>query len=226
MSERIQALGTAEQPPGVRGAAHAELTAAALAGVFRLQFREHDGRAQYPPREVAAGVLRGGLEWRDADPAGRVLATTDVHVSFSPYFAARAPWPVALVASAEGPSIIAHALDDLVAGDAVRLSLRLDAAGRGVVCAEAAEARVGDAASEGRAAFLRGAEGHPLRLVGDGPDAPALVRAALDAGAAHVLAPLEQVERLREAGIDDGRLVVADGLAGDAEAWPLRVDRA
>lgn len=203
-------------PPSWRTATHVQLTAAALEGAFRLQQADASGSFVYPPREATPGTLDPELTWVDADRGGRVLATTRIHVPSSPYFQQHTPWPIVLVLSQAGPSIIAHALADFSPGDAVRLALGLDRAGRVVVVASAHDGPEGALRDE----FLFSAADAQLDVRGGGSHAPALVKAALDAGAARVWVDAETAEVLGD--VVDERIV--QGANAPADAWPLRTD--
>lgn len=223
-------------PPYGRDATSLELTVCALEGAFRLQFDAGTGRVQYPPREIAAFSLSEELEWREVEPRGTVLAATVLRASGSAYTRELLPWPIVLVEVA-GARIIAHALEAEGAfepGDAVRLELRLDRAGRGVYCAFAgepgadADAAVDADTERRRAEFLATARGARLRIVGE-DRAERLVAAATAGGAEEILVDPLLFERLapglREQCVPDTGEDERD-YASEArpEPWPVRAD--
>lgn len=213
-----------EAPPGTRSTTHLQFTVCALQTTFRLQFDTTNGRVQYPPREVAAPSLSSELLWREADPVGTVLATTILRSSGSAYFRHRLPWPIALVEVGDGARIIAHALDPLDAEETVHLDLRLDRAGRGVMCARSLRRREDPPKTDGpdfaavRAEFLAGAADADLRIIGgDHAVAEELAAIAIAAGARSVSVPEEVRRRGPSASADRSSPPIED-------AWPVRAD--
>ncbi len=223
-------------PPHGRDATSLELTVCALEGAFRLQFDASTGRVQYPPREIAASSLSERLEWREVEPRGTVLAATVLRASGSAYTRELLPWPIVL-AEVAGARIIAHALEAAGAlgpGDAVRLELRLDRAGRGVYCAFAgepgadADAAVDTDTERRRAEFLATARGARLRIVGEA-QAERLVAAATAGGAEEILVDPLLFERLapglREPCVPDTGEGERDYASDEQpEPWPVRAD--
>ncbi len=174
-------------PPRTRSRAGLGLAVAAAGGAFRLQTCADCGAVQYPPRDACCRCLSTDLPWREADPTGTVIAETRIHASPDPYFRARLPWRAGSVRLAAGPTAICHLHGDVARGDAVRLRLMLDKAGRGVMVALP---QTPTPAMEDDP-MMRELTAHPRHrrvLVTDAraPEAPALVQALLDAGAAHV----------------------------------------
>jgi NAD(P)-dependent dehydrogenase (short-subunit alcohol dehydrogenase family)/uncharacterized OB-fold protein len=111
------------------------LTAAAARGEFALQVCPHCHRVQYPPRDLCGHCLSPDLVWRAVDDGGTLIAATDIAVSSESYFRERAPWRTGIVALDCGPSVLAHLHRGCQSEGRVRLSLKLDRLGRGVMVA-------------------------------------------------------------------------------------------
>jgi NAD(P)-dependent dehydrogenase (short-subunit alcohol dehydrogenase family)/uncharacterized OB-fold protein len=111
------------------------LTAAAANGQFALQVCDHCKQVQYPPREVCGNCLSPDLPWQPVDDGGTLIATTEVAISSEIYFRERALWRTGIVAMDCGPSILAHLHGDCQSEGRVRLTLKLDRLGRGVMVA-------------------------------------------------------------------------------------------
>lgn len=126
-------------PPRARSRAALPLDRWAGLGVFRLQVCAGCGAVLWPPRDACPRCLAPDLPWREVPQGGRVLAATEVRASGEPYFRARLPWPVGAVAMDAGPVVTAHLSPGLTRGARVRLALRLDRAGRGVLVAGRAD---------------------------------------------------------------------------------------
>jgi NAD(P)-dependent dehydrogenase (short-subunit alcohol dehydrogenase family)/uncharacterized OB-fold protein len=126
-------------PPAARSRTALGLTAAAAEGRFVLQICADCGAVQYPPREACAACLSAHLPWRELPTGGEVIAATNLHVSADPYFRQRTPWRIGTIALDCGPSVIAHLHGDVATGTRVRMSLRLDKSGQGVMLAMPAE---------------------------------------------------------------------------------------
>ncbi len=175
-------------PPGHRSRPALGLAAAAARGRFALQVCAACAAVQYPPREACHACLGTDLPWREVPAGGSVTALTTIRVSADPYFRAHLPWRAGLIAMDAGPNVIAHLHAGLAAGDRVRLALRLDKAGAGVMLAlpEQGPAMPDDP-------ILRETGCDPDRrrvLISDArhPAAPALVRAFREAGALEIFA--------------------------------------
>lgn len=168
-------------PPASRSRAALGLAVAAAQGRFALQMCAACGTAQYPPREVCSTCLSPDLPWREVPGTGTLTALTTVRIAADPYFRERTPWRIGLVALACGPNVVAHLAADIRPGAAVRLTLKLDAAGQGVMVALPAET------SQMPREFTADPAGRRV-LVTDGRHAtgPAMARAFLQAGAASV----------------------------------------
>ena len=122
-------------PPSMRSRAAIGLTVAAAEGRFALQHCERCGAVQYPPRDACCKCLSNDLVWCDTDPSAKILAQTRVYVSPDPYFRERMPWRMGSVKLAAGPVAVCHLHGDVSRGDTVRMALKLDKAGQGVLIA-------------------------------------------------------------------------------------------
>jgi NAD(P)-dependent dehydrogenase (short-subunit alcohol dehydrogenase family)/uncharacterized OB-fold protein len=171
-------------PPVPRSRAALGLGAAASWGRFALQVCAACEHVQYPPREVCGACLSGVLLWRDVPPGGTVIAATNVRISADPYFRERAPWRIGTVTMDAGPAVIAHLHDGVAVCDRVRLVLRLDKAGQGVMLALPQNGRADE--RDGKAMREMTADPRDRRvLVSDGrhPVGQAVARALIEAGA-------------------------------------------
>jgi uncharacterized OB-fold protein len=112
------------------------LTAAAQRGRFELQECGQCGAVQYPPREVCRCCLADELTWKEHSPAGTLISESLVHRSQDPRFDEGGPWRIGLVRLTAGVTLVAF-VDSACAPapSEVRLVLRVDDAGRGVVVA-------------------------------------------------------------------------------------------
>jgi len=122
-------------PPTKRSRAALGLGIAAARGQFALQHCADCGAVQYPPRDACCKCLSVTLDWRATDPAARVMAQTTIRVSPDPYFRERLPWRMGSVQLAAGPVVVCHLHGEVARGDAVRMAMKLDRAGQGVMVA-------------------------------------------------------------------------------------------
>lgn len=174
-------------PPMPRSRASLGLAVMAAQGRFGLQVCTECSAVQYPPRDACHKCLSSDLPWQDVDPTGTVLAETTIRVSPEPYFRERMPWRMGSVKLAEGPVLNCHLHGETGRGDKVRMALKLDKSGQGVLIAlpeEGSEHMADDPT-------LRAMSCDPKRrriLISDAraPVALALTQALLTAGAAHV----------------------------------------
>lgn len=180
-------------PPSIRSRAGLGLGLAAGQGRFALQVCAECGAVQYPPRDACHRCLATDLPWRDMPAGGQLLAETRIHASPDPYFRERLPWRAGTVQLDAGPSALAHLHGDVAPGARVRMALRLDRAGQGVLVAlpESAPPHMEDDA------MLREMGTHPRHrrvLITDAraPEAEPLARALIDAGAALVFMGLSE----------------------------------
>lgn len=120
------------KPPSNRTSAWAGVTEGAKAGKLRLPVCKDCGANQYPPQEFCAACLSDDLEWTLVNPAGRVIAHTDIHASVEPWFQERAPVGVALVELECGALVYAFSAP-LEQGAKIKIEARLDEAGHGVL---------------------------------------------------------------------------------------------
>ncbi len=216
-------------PPSMRSRAALGLTAAAAEGRFALQHCADCGAVQYPPRDACCECLSVDLHWQDTDTTAKILAETRIHASPDPYFRERLPWRMGSVKLAAGPVAVCHLHGDVARGDRVKMALKLDKAGQGVLIALPSE-RTPDMDDDPSLRALTAHPKHRRILVTDaraGVTLP-LVQALLKAGASTVfvgeseswrrwperdqLAALEGVEIL-PLDVTDARSV--DELAGE-----------
>lgn len=136
-------------PPWARGRVALGLTAWAAEGRFALQVCADCGAVPYPPREACHCCTSHRLRWQPQDGAGRLLALTTLHHSNDLFFRERLPWRLGLVQLDAGPTVVAHlhgdvampaspggsSLDPAAAHPRVRVTARLDRAGRAVLIA-------------------------------------------------------------------------------------------
>ncbi len=180
-------------PPGTRSRAALGLSLAAAQGRFQLQTCTDCGAVQYPPRDACHRCLSTALAWQDQPRGAQLLAETTIHASPDPYFRERLPWRAGTVQLDAGPVALAHIHGDVLRGARTRMALMLDRAGQGVLVAlpEKETPHMQDDPA------LRAMGTHPRHrriLIADAraPEAPALTRALLDAGAAHVFLGLSE----------------------------------
>ncbi|MGA1288635.1 MAG: SDR family NAD(P)-dependent oxidoreductase [Rubrivivax sp.] len=123
-------------PPWTRSRVAMGLTVAAAEGRFALQVCAECGAVQYPPREACHACVSARLQWRHQSGEGRLIAATTLHHSNDLFFRERLPWRLGLVHLDSGPSLMVHLHGDVRdAGQRVRVTARLDRAGRAVVIA-------------------------------------------------------------------------------------------
>jgi len=175
-------------PPVARSRAALGLGVMAAQGRFGLQVCADCDAVQYPPRDACHRCLSDDLPWRDVDPSGRVLAETTIRVSPEPYFRARMPWRMGAVQLQAGPMMNCHLHGEVGRGDAVRMALKLDRAGQGVLVAlpmKGSETMQDDPVLRAMSSDPK----HRRVLITDAraPVAMALVQALLAAGAVHVV---------------------------------------
>lgn len=130
-------------PPAFRSRAASGLTAAAAVGRFELQVCRSCGAVQYPPREACHRCLASVLEWRLQPGGAELLSETTLWHSHDELFRSRLPIRLGLVRLDSGPTAVVF-LDDGVAAapGRVRVDVRLDRAGQGVLVAFADGAAV------------------------------------------------------------------------------------
>lgn len=176
----------AHLPPVPRSRAALGLTARAAEGRFALQQCADCGAVQYPPRDACRVCLSTDLPWRDQPPMGALIAETTIRISPDLYFRDRMPWRMGTVRLASGVSVLCHLHGDVRKGP-VRLILRLDRAGQGVIMA-LPEQEGPDMADDPQLRELGADPKHRRVLITDAraPTTRAMVRALLDAGAATV----------------------------------------
>ena len=123
-------------PPWARSRVAMGLTVAAAEGRFALQVCAECGAVQYPPREACHACVSALLPWRHQSGEGRLVAATTLHHSNDLFFRERLPWRLGLIHLDSGPSLMVHLHGDVQRpGQRVRVTARLDRAGRAVVIA-------------------------------------------------------------------------------------------
>ena len=183
--ERTQQL---PRLPSGRSRTAQGLTAAAARGEFALQVCRQCHTVQYPPRDVCSDCLSIDLVWQLVDDLGTLIAATDIAISNEVYFRERAPWRTGIVAMDCGPAVLAHLHRECRPECRVKLTLKLDRLGQGVMVALPIEDTVNMADDP----LLREHSCDPkfrrmLITDGDSPVAQALAAKALQAGAELVL---------------------------------------
>lgn len=123
------------RPPEARSRAALGLAAAAAEGRFALQQCADCGTVQYPPRDACHSCLSPDLPWEDQPRTGMLIAETTVRTSTKLYFRDRTPWRMGSVRLDAGPVVLCHIHGDCQPNANVRLDLRLDRAGQGVLIA-------------------------------------------------------------------------------------------
>jgi NAD(P)-dependent dehydrogenase (short-subunit alcohol dehydrogenase family)/uncharacterized OB-fold protein len=174
-------------PPMARSRAALGLAVMAAQGRFGLQVCADCTAVQYPPRDACHKCLSSDLPWCDVDPSGTVMAQTTIRVSPEPYFRERMPWRMGAVTLAAGPSVNCHLHGEVGRGDAVRMALKLDKAGQGVLIAlplKGSDVMQDDPVLRAMSCDPK----HRRVLISDAraPVALALTQALLKAGASHV----------------------------------------
>lgn len=122
-------------PPAARSRTTRGLAVAAAQGRFALQVCADCGRSQYPPREACVGCLGARLQWCDVPTSGVLSAATTVRTSTDPYFRQHTPWRMGSVRLDCGVDAMAHLHRDCAVANRVRMALKLDKAGQGVMVA-------------------------------------------------------------------------------------------
>ncbi|MYA29632.1 MAG: SDR family NAD(P)-dependent oxidoreductase [Gammaproteobacteria bacterium] len=172
-------------PPMPRSRTALGLTAQAAEGRFALQRCESCGQVQYPPADSCRACLSEELLWTPMSGRGELLAHTTLHHSNDPFYRERLPWRLGLTRLAEGPVVVAHLHRDCPPPPAaVRVTAKLDKAGRGVLVALPAD-ELGDMSTDPRHGEFSCDPEHRKVLVTDGKSrvGQALVRELAAAGA-------------------------------------------
>lgn len=174
-------------PPQGRSRAALGLAVLAGQGRFGLQFCADCGTVQYPPRDACGACLSVRLPWRDIEATGVVLAQTTIRASPDPYFRERLPWRMGAVELDAGPVAVCHLHSAVERGHKVRMALKLDRAGQGVMVAlplEGSDVMQDDPVLRAMSCDPK----HRRILISDGRAAMAgaLVTALIEAGADHV----------------------------------------
>lgn len=177
-------------PPMPRSRTALGLTAQAAEGRFSLQRCESCGQVQYPPADSCRACLSEELPWTPMCGRGELLAHTTLHHSNDPFYRERLPWRLGLTRLEEGPVVVAHLHRDCPPPPAaVRVTAKLDKAGRGVLVALPAE-ELGDMSTDPRHGEFSCDPEHRKVLVTDGKSrvGQALVHELAAAGAAVIWA--------------------------------------
>lgn len=174
-------------PPSARSRAALGLDAAAARGAFQLQVCRSCGAVQYPARDACHSCLSVDLAFEDIPRGAEVIAETQVEASPDAYFRQRLPWRLGTVKLDAGPVAMTHLHGAVRRGDRVRMDLRLDRAGRGVLVALPEHG--GPDMEDDPALRAMGTQiTHRRVLISDAraPYVPALVDALQKAGARHI----------------------------------------
>lgn len=174
-------------PPVARSRAALGLGVMAAQGRFGLQVCKDCQAIQYPPRDACLKCLSADLVWQDVASEGTIMAETTIRVSPEPYFRERMPWRMGAVQLAAGPTVNCHLHGEVGRGDTVRMALKLDKAGQGVLIAlplKGSDLMQDDLVLRAMSSDPK----HRRVLLSDArsPVALALTQALLKAGAAHV----------------------------------------
>ena len=174
-------------PPQARSRAALFFSAYAARGQLRMQKCDGCGAIQYPPRDACSECWSDALCWRKIDADGEILSETSLNASTNVYFRERLPWRVGAVKMMAGPVVAAHLHSDVATGDTVRLIARTDKSGQGVLMALPKQ-ETNNMADDKALRALTCDPKHRRVLVSDvrTPMGQAMVRAAIEAGAAKV----------------------------------------
>ena len=174
-------------PPEARSRAALGLAVMAAQGRFGLQVCKDCQAIQYPPRDACLKCLSADLVWQDVASEGTIMAETTIRVSPEPYFRERMPWRMGAVHLAAGPTVNCHLHGEVARGDAVRMALKLDKAGQGVLIALPLKG-INLMQDDPVLRAMSSDPKHRRVLISDAraPVALALTQALLKAGAAHV----------------------------------------
>lgn len=141
-------------PPAARTHLGTAMTTATAAGSLCLQCCEQCGTVQYPPREVCSNCLSGELSWREVNPAGTVLASSELHHALEPWFKERTPWLMGSIKLDCGPVVLAHLTDQVaVAGSPVWVLGIKDTSGQAVLVGTSNTLTLEQAHSQGSQLF-------------------------------------------------------------------------
>jgi len=180
-------------PPHRRSQAAGGLGVAAAQGRLALQVCQECKTVQYPPRDVCGACLSEKLIWTDSPDGGQLLATTTIRVTGDPYFREMVPWRTGIVRLDCGPSVIAHLHGGCARGDRVRISLKVDQAGNGVIFAMPDIDLPGMFADRQLQQFVCDPRSHAFLVTGaDNPAAMALARKLAKAGAARIVLAVDE----------------------------------
>jgi len=123
-------------PPSSRSRAALGLTAAAAVGRFELQVCRACGAVQYPPREACHRCLSSLLDWKPQGAGGELLSETRLLHSHDEFFRGRVPIRLGLVRLDSSPTAVVYLHSSVEGAPArVRVEVRLDRAGQGVLVA-------------------------------------------------------------------------------------------
>jgi uncharacterized OB-fold protein len=81
---------------------------------------------QFPPEVACTRCGSPAVDWRTVSGRATLYSWTVAHPPMLPYFAERAPWPVAAVQLEEGPRLITNLVDVAVEDYEVGMPLRVD----------------------------------------------------------------------------------------------------
>ncbi len=122
-------------PPFARSRRALALTVAAAEGLLRLQECCECKHITYPPREICPKCWSLELTWQPIATGGKLITETTLRTSINTHFRERMPWRIGTVQLDAGPCVLAHIHGDVEEYAQVRIILRTDKSGQGVLFA-------------------------------------------------------------------------------------------
>lgn len=109
-------------------------------GELKLQVCKNCATVQYPAREVCRRCLSSELKWQTINAGGKILSHTVVHVSNEERFRDGLPCCIGSIKLDCGPVVLANLPEGpLETGTRVRVEVKPDESGRGILFAKAAD---------------------------------------------------------------------------------------
>ena len=122
-------------PPFARSRRALALTVAAAEGLLKLQECCECKHITYPPREICPKCWSLKLIWQPIATGGKLITETTLRTSINTHFRERMPWRIGTVQLDAGPCVLAHIHGDVEEYAQVRIILRTDKSGQGVLFA-------------------------------------------------------------------------------------------